>query len=680
MKKVIFILIIMVFLLSNSVIAGFSPSMERFIKEDKDVRLLIKEDLDIIILTPLEDVEISDLRGNESIKLEKDETYLLSTGSFGISWKVQVFATHESSKAESVKEQLIEDGYKKVKIIKADRWYKVQVGPFSRDTAGEISGRLEDEGWKTWLFLEDKEKNNQQIKIFKSFNELVFRGKYIILKGKVSLNQGVYPGQLEFVNSGSGGIDVYNTVDFTNLLAGILSNELPTSDRVLLPALKAKAVIARTNLFYKIFNSKGSLILPSYQGTGRVDNLINQGIHLTRGQILKYYGELVEINAPVHFNAGELERDYPQLLEEIYQQFYPEGMELVDLSKIVQEKNTVEAEVSWGLKYEEIRQLTWWGPRVITVLDLDLNRKGFAVRPVLAGEGVSGMADLADMVNNEGALAGINGGFFHYTGRPLGLFMINGQVISEPIANRTALGINEEGKVFIDRVDWQGLVLDSQGNQRLRVTGVNRKPGENEIVIINKYYGDRAPALKAGITELVVSRGKLREINRREDGQESSIPDSGFILQAHGEARLRLEDFQIGESLLFENDFTPDWDEKGVVTGLGAGPTLIKDGEVFITSAVEEFQSDITSGRAPRSALGLTADNHLVMVTIDGRQPGFSIGISLEEMAEFMLNYGVVAGMNLDGGGSARMVVRGYTMNNPSDKRLISNAILISGS
>ncbi len=679
MKKVIFIFIIMVFLLSNSVIAGFSPSMERFIKEDKEVRVLIKEDLDIIILTPLEDVEISDLNGNESLKLEKDETYLLSTGSFGGSWKVQVFATHESSKAESVKDQLIEDGHKMVKIIKTDRWYKVQVGPFSRDTAEEIAGRLEDEGWESWLFL-DQEENDQQIKIFKSLNELVFKGKYIILKGKASLNQGVYPGQLEFVNTDGGGIDVFNTVDFTNLLAGILSNELPAVDGVHLPALKAKAVIARTNLFYKIFNSKGGLILPSYQGTGRVDNLIRQGIYSTRGQILKYYGELVEINTPVSFITGELGRDYRQLLEEIYQQFYPEGMELVDLSEIVQERNLVEADISWGLKYKEIRQLTWWGPRVITALDLDLNRKGFKVSPVLAGKGVSGMADLADMVSNQGALAGINGGFFHYTGRPLGLFMMDGQVISEPIANRTALGINEEGEIFIDRVNWQGLVLDSQGTQRLRVTGVNRKPGENEIVIINKYYGDRAPALKAGITELVVSRGKLRQINRGEDGQETPIPDSGFILQSHGEARAGLEGFQIGESLFFENDFSPDWDEKGVVTALGAGPALIKDGKVFITAAAEEFQSDITSGRAPRSALGLTADNHLVMVTIDGRQPGFSIGISLEELAEFMLNYGVVTGMNLDGGGSARMVVRGYTMNNPSDKRLISNAILISGS
>ena len=76
-------------------------------------------------------------------------------------------------------------------------------------------------------------------------------------------------------------------------------------------------------------------------------------------------------------------------------------------------------------------------------------------------------------------------------------------------------------------------------------------------------------------------------------------------------------------------------------------------------------------------AVGLTKDNRLVFFTIDGRQPGYSVGVTLQQLAEFMKNYGVVDGMNLDGGNSASMVVRGFTMNNPVTERLINNAIII---
>ncbi|HKL76588.1 MAG TPA: phosphodiester glycosidase family protein, partial [Halanaerobiales bacterium] len=66
----------------------------------------------------------------------------------------------------------------------------------------------------------------------------------------------------------------------------------------------------------------------------------------------------------------------------------------------------------------------------------------------------------------------------------------------------------------------------------------------------------------------------------------------------------------------------------------------------------------------------------LVFLTVDGRQPELSVGITLKELAYFMKDYGIIKGMNLDGGASARMIVRGYTMSNPSSERLLSNGII----
>jgi exopolysaccharide biosynthesis protein len=66
------------------------------------------------------------------------------------------------------------------------------------------------------------------------------------------------------------------------------------------------------------------------------------------------------------------------------------------------------------------------------------------------------------------------------------------------------------------------------------------------------------------------------------------------------------------------------------------------------------------------------------MLTIDGRQEKLSIGMSLEETAEILRELGAVEAMNLDGGASARMVIRGFTMNRPSADRLISNGVIVN--
>ena len=55
------------------------------------------------------------------------------------------------------------------------------------------------------------------------------------------------------------------------------------------------------------------------------------------------------------------------------------------------------------------------------------------------------------------------------------------------------------------------------------------------------------------------------------------------------------------------------------------------------------------------------------MATVDGRQPGYSVGLSDVEGAELMRSLGARDAVNLDGGGSATMVIRGRVVNSPSD-------------
>ncbi|MEJ7701355.1 MAG: phosphodiester glycosidase family protein [Pyrinomonadaceae bacterium] len=82
--------------------------------------------------------------------------------------------------------------------------------------------------------------------------------------------------------------------------------------------------------------------------------------------------------------------------------------------------------------------------------------------------------------------------------------------------------------------------------------------------------------------------------------------------------------------------------------------------------------------RHPRTAVAKLAGDKFLMVTVDGRQPGTSVGMSLQELAEMLLKFGAVDAMNLDGGGSTTMFVGGKVINQPSDKegeRKVSDVI-----
>jgi hypothetical protein len=73
----------------------------------------------------------------------------------------------------------------------------------------------------------------------------------------------------------------------------------------------------------------------------------------------------------------------------------------------------------------------------------------------------------------------------------------------------------------------------------------------------------------------------------------------------------------------------------------------------------------------PRTAIGITKDHKLLLVTVDGRQPGFAEGIPLDELAQLMIELGAVQALNLDGGGSTTLAIADpdpRVLNFPSSK------------
>ena len=106
------------------------------------------------------------------------------------------------------------------------------------------------------------------------------------------------------------------------------------------------------------------------------------------------------------------------------------------------------------------------------------------------------------------------------------------------------------------------------------------------------------------------------------------------------------------------------WD---VRDALHAGPVLISDGEIDLNIEDEVFFNTPVAGVQPRSAIGYTKEQHLVLMVVDGRQAE-SRGVYLEELALMMSEFNCIEALNLDGGGSSAMVADSRLLNRPSGR------------
>jgi Phosphodiester glycosidase len=304
------------------------------------------------------------------------------------------------------------------------------------------------------------------------------------------------------------------------------------------------------------------------------------------------------------------------------------------------------------------------------------------------------------------AVAAVNGGYFDGDGFPVGALAAAGRLVSEPVGGRSALLMGAAPRSIgplrfagVVRIDDEELVLD----------GVNRIPGEipacggrggdrpterpsavttctdpSELVLMTPDWGAPTPRGR-GFLDAVVRDGLVTALRA---GGGSAVPPDGAVLTATGGARAPLREAGVGapleldQSVLMRASAVPPSD---MVSG---GPRLVAGGRVRVRSSAEGFDplaapwfhGSFVASRQPRTMAGVRRDGSLLLVTVDGRRPGWSAGVTLQEGARVMRALGALDALNLDGGGSTAMAVRGRTANLPSDpggERRVSDAILV---
>lgn len=384
---------------------------------------------------------------------------------------------------------------------------------------------------------------------------------------------------------------------------------------------------------------------------------------LCQGFLPIHAERLAQITAP-DFDTGQIKQ---KILNEISPEIRAKNFD--DMAKSKYKGGTV-TDVSEGVKHIRLTKYYNGSPVRINVVEVDTKlAKDLNLLPALSSdETLKGRKTISSIAKKNNALVALNGTYFKpQTGVPLGTLMINKELYTGPVYDRVAFGIFDNGKFDVARVQLNATLKGS--GQTLKVDNINQpRMLSTYVLVYNSKWGEYSPyAPKYGVN-LLVENSTITKAS----ANPISIPKDGYVISG---PKSLLYPFLDKKDIKLTINTNPEW--KNVKHIISGGPYLVKDGEVYVDMTAEKLGA--VGGRNPRSAIGYTSDNNLILVAVDGRE-GASIGLTLMELARFMKSIGCVAAINLDGGGSTVMYVSGQIVNRPQMRGGIplSNAIVLS--
>jgi hypothetical protein len=344
-----------------------------------------------------------------------------------------------------------------------------------------------------------------------------------------------------------------------------------------------------------------------------------------------------------------------------------------------------------GLTFEKTVQFTPHGPVVLSVLTAPKPDPAglYQLAPVLGRATVTGgrerVTQIEKDVSSRATVAGINGDLFSAKdGQPSGIFMSDGVLAHPPLSTRSSIGIDSAGLLHVDRVKFFGTWRGT--GQRRPLGGINETPKPGEAILFTPAYGTRTPVV-AGAAEIVLdtfpaaapNTDLTATVTATATGGGTTIPAAGAVLMAAGPslvAALQAE-APVGTPLTARLILQPAW--TGVVSALGGGPVLVRSSKAVFRS-LEDFTNDQVTQRDPRAGVGQLADGRVILVAVDGGQPGYSVGLTTFELAQTMQRLGAVTASAVDFGGSVTVAFDGQLLNRPSDpggERPVKEALLV---
>ena len=313
-----------------------------------------------------------------------------------------------------------------------------------------------------------------------------------------------------------------------------------------------------------------------------------------------------------------------------------------------------------------------------------------AVRPVVVDGSklcnYGNFSSMAALLEKEGkhVIGGINGDYYVVANyEPLGIVLLNGELWSSD-ADHYAIGFTSDGNAIFGKPD---LLITLQINGvDYSINAINKTRNEGAAVIYTDDYS-AATKNKGDGTDIICAIDGTLGINSTRTltaeqiittGGAVSIPSGKAIISvsanASQELKTAIAGLSAGSTATLKISAPSEW--ANVTYAIGSLYKLVTNGQV---------ESGLPSGIAPRTAVGKKADGSLVFYTIDGRQTGLSVGVTMTQLAQRMVELGCVEASIMDGGGSTSLnaIYLGDSsasqINSPSDggQRSVTNYIML---
>lgn len=357
-----------------------------------------------------------------------------------------------------------------------------------------------------------------------------------------------------------------------------------------------------------------------------------------------------------------------------------------------------------GAIHENIVKFTSEGWFNINVIRVDAANPYVKLDAITNNESIQKLTSVPSLASATRAVGAVNAGFFNWSkipglSSPIGPIVSDGNIISissdfnKYNDNMASFAIDNLNNIIYEY--WKADVkLIKEDSTSVPVERYNVQLNNNgDITVFTRKWSDTSigkPAVEtknesdknsssttntySDIIEMVVEDSVVTEIRRNLPPVE--IPENGYIVvAANSNTKKIIDNFKEGDIAILDITTNPDWQDTSMaITG---GAIILKDGNI-----PSQF-SHASPGRHPRTAIGSSKDGkQIIIATVDGRQKN-SLGMTLTELANLMIELGAYNAINLDGGGSTTMAVRKpgtntiNVVNSPSDgmARKIANAV-----
>jgi len=331
-------------------------------------------------------------------------------------------------------------------------------------------------------------------------------------------------------------------------------------------------------------------------------------------------------------------------------------------------KTGVITDVAQGVKHIQLLKYYQGKPVRINVIEVNSNlNPNLKLTPEIASDTLGHKSTISSIAKRNNSIVAINGTFFKpSTGVPLGTLMIDKKMYTGPIYNRVAMGIFDNG------YDMARIQLNASlktWNKTVKVDNINQpRTLCTHVIVYTPQWGKIAPSIPKYGKEIAIKNGKVVESSTT----PLQIPQDGYVIVGPAQ---QLDQLVNERDIKLEVLTNPEWENVNHI--ISGGPYLVKNSKVFVD--INEQKLGPIGGKNPRTAVGYTANNNLIIVTVDGREKA-SVGMTLQELANFMKSIGCYNAMNLDGGGSTVLYVNGHVVNHPQVQGgiALSNALTLN--